>query len=89
MGSLKVILFGSLATGEVDVNSDIDLLAIMPETKRGKEWSRLIYDKVERGIASDIIVFNKIEFEKELPTNSFLKQIIESGKVVYEKTDQR
>ncbi len=88
IGSLKIVLFGSLATREVDVNSDLDLLVIMPETKDGREWSRLIYDKVERGVASDIIVFNKAEFERELPTNSFLRQIIESGKVVYEKADQ-
>jgi hypothetical protein len=87
MGCLKIILFGPLATGEVDVNTDLDLLAIMPETKGGKDWSKLIYDKVERDVVSDIIVFNKKELEEELPTNSFLREIVESGKVVYEKTD--
>nr|MDO8135628.1 nucleotidyltransferase domain-containing protein [Candidatus Njordarchaeum guaymaensis] len=89
MGSMKVIVFGSLATGDVDVNSDVDLLAIMPGTRSGKEWSKLIYENVERGIASDIIVFNETEFEKELPLNSFLRQIVKSGKVVYEETSQR
>jgi predicted nucleotidyltransferase len=88
MGALKIILFGSLATGEVDIDSDVDILAVMPETKNGKEWSRLIYDSVERGTASDIIVFNRKEFEAELPINSFLRRIIDTGRVVYEKTSK-
>jgi predicted nucleotidyltransferase len=86
LGALRILLFGSLASEEVDVNSDIDLLVIMPETKSGKEWSRIIYDQVERGVASDIIVFNRREFQKELPMNTFLTGIVDSGKVVYEKT---
>jgi predicted nucleotidyltransferase len=89
MGALRIVLFGSLATGEVDVNSDIDILVVMPETKNGKEWSRLIYDSVERGAASDIVVFNRKELETELPINSFLRRIIDTGRVVYEKTSQR
>jgi predicted nucleotidyltransferase len=88
MGASRIILFGSLATGEVDVDSDIDILAVMPETKNGKEWSRIIYDSVERGAASDIIVFNREELEAELPINSFLRRIINSGRVVYEKTSK-
>jgi len=88
MGSVKVVVFGSLATGDVDVNSDVDILAIMPGTRTGKEWSKLIYEDVNLGIASDIIVFNETEFEKELPLNSFLRQIVKSGKVVYEKTGE-
>jgi predicted nucleotidyltransferase len=88
MGALRIILFGSLATGEVDVNSDLDILAIMPETKNGKEWSKLIYESVERGVASDIIVFNRKEFETELPFNSFLRRIMDTGRVVYEKTSK-
>ncbi|MCS7202697.1 MAG: nucleotidyltransferase domain-containing protein [Dictyoglomus sp.] len=37
LGALKIILFGSLVHGDVDVNSDLDLLVIMPNTKSGKE----------------------------------------------------
>lgn len=86
IGALEVILFGSLAKGDVDVYSDLDLLVIMPSIRTGKEWMHLIYEKVERGIASDIIVYNQKEFHEELPTSSFLQNIINSGRVVYEKT---
>ncbi|MGQ9631854.1 MAG: nucleotidyltransferase domain-containing protein [bacterium] len=85
LGALKIILFGSLARGDVDVYSDLDLLAIMPPTRSGKEWMKFIYENVERGIASDIVVYNQREFEEESPTSSFLRDVLSSGRVVYEK----
>ena len=86
IGVLKIVLFGSLAYDEVDVYSDLDILAIMPSTRSGRQWMTLIYDEVERGIASDIIVFNEREFEENVAASSFLQNIVNSGKVVYEKT---
>ncbi|OGF68314.1 MAG: hypothetical protein A2Y62_11490 [Candidatus Fischerbacteria bacterium RBG_13_37_8] len=85
MGALKIVLFGSLAIGEVDVNSDLDLLVIMPSSRTGKEWMDIIYEKVERKIASDIIVYSLQEFQQKLPSSSFLQNIMQ-GKVLYEKT---
>ncbi len=85
LGALKVILFGSFARGDVDVNSDLDLLVLMPSTKTGKEWMDTIYEKIERKVASDIIVYNQKEFYERLPTSNFLQNILK-GKVVYEKT---
>jgi predicted nucleotidyltransferase len=38
LGAIQLILFGSLAQDDVDVHSDLDLLAIMPGPRRGKEW---------------------------------------------------
>jgi len=86
LDALKIILFGSLVDGNVDVNSDLDLLVIMPTRLKGKEWLNLIYDKIERNIASDIIVYNTEEFNSNLPKSSFLNNIISTGKIVYEKT---
>lgn len=84
MGAVKIVLFGSLMREEVDVNSDLDLFVLMPSTKSGKEWMDLIYDRIERRVASDIIVYNEKEFQEELPWNSLLKSILK-GRVVYEK----
>lgn len=84
MGAQKIILFGSLASGEVDVNSDLDLFVLMPSAKAGKEWTDIIYSTVEKKVASHIIAFNQDEFWKELPTSSFLENIMK-GKVLYEK----
>lgn len=85
MGALKIVLFGSLMREDVDVNSDLDLFVLMPSTKSGKEWMDLIYDKVERKVASDIIVYNEKEFQEAFPWNSLLRNI-SKGRVVYEKT---
>ena len=84
-GALKVILFGSMVKDEIDVDSDIDLFVIMPQNKSGKEWMDFIYKSFERGISSDIIVYNKNEFEAKFPTSSFLQDIISSGRIIYEK----
>lgn len=86
LGALKIILFGSLSRQEIDTQSDLDLLLIMPSSKSGKEWMDLVYDTVERGIDSDILIYNQKEFKKNLSINSFLQNIVSTGKVVYEKT---
>ena len=82
---MRITLFGSLVREEVDVDSDIDLLVIMPSDKSGKEWMGLVYEKVERGIASDIIAYNQEEFKAKLAESLFLRSVEKSGKVVYEK----
>jgi predicted nucleotidyltransferase len=84
-GALKVVLFGSLAREDVDVSSDLDLLVIMPAERSGKEWMRLLYEKVDLGIASDIIIYNQKELQENLPTSSFLRGIVNSGRTIYEK----
>ena len=85
LGALKIILFGSLAEGNVDVYSDLDLFVIMPSTKSGEEWMKFVYANVERGIDSDIIVYNQEELREKLPVSSFLRHVLQSGRVVYEK----
>ena len=85
-GAVKIYIFGSYSRGEIDVNSDLDLFVIMPSNKTGKEWLNFIYNTIERVISSDIIVFNIDEFNDQLSSNSFLKNIINSGSLIYEKT---
>jgi len=86
LGALKIILFGSLDEEEVDIDSDLDLLVLMPVTRTGREWMKLVYEQVERKVASDIIVYNEKEFDEQWPVSSFLQNIVNSGRVVYEKT---
>ena len=85
LGAIKIYLFGSLNTGMINRYSDIDLFVIMPSEKSGKKWMNKIYGSLESEVKSDIIVYNNIEFEKELPKNSFLKNIISKGKLLYER----
>ncbi len=85
MGAIKIILFGSLAYGTTDVNSDLDLLVVMPVKHSGKEWQKHIYENIERNTAADIFVYNETEFTK-FRESIFLQNALNSGKIIYEKT---
>lgn len=85
-GAVKIILFGSLARGDVDIHTDLDIIVVMPPTKSGKEWSGSIYENLTRGVASDIFVYNTEEFEQHLKTSDFLRHAVDTGKVIHETT---
>ena len=83
----KNILFGSYATGKPTRTSDVDLLVVMNTKKRTLEQRYEIYKSlvpVHFGI--DIIVRKEDDFHRRIPLgDSFLKEIWETGKVIYEK----
>lgn len=89
----KVILFGSVARGEADDYSDIDLLVFchMPGRVREELWKVLVdaYEEYEESI--EPLVYKIKEYEK--PDSYFLYQSIKKGKqlypgVAYAKRDQ-
>lgn len=85
----KIILFGSLVSGELHEWSDIDLL-IVKNTKsrpieRILELGRLIKPKV--GI--DLFIYTPEEYDLLLKErNSFLLNILNTGEVIYEKGNE-
>ncbi len=83
LGAEKIYLFGSLARGNINEFSDIDLFVVMPSSKSGKEWSKIIYEKVKRDVATDFIVFNKKEFESEKEFNPLIINILKEGKLIF------
>lgn len=84
-GALKIVLFGSLACGIVDSQSNLDLLAITSSSQTSKARMDQIYQHVERKVATDIVIYSQDDFEKMLPESSFLQEILQSGRIVYEK----
>ena len=60
----------------------------MPFSKTGKEWLRIISETIDREVSLDILVFNGDELEKALPVSSFLRRVLETGKVIYEKKSE-
>jgi predicted nucleotidyltransferase len=44
---LRIILFGSVARGDMRPDSDIDLLIVMPEGTDSRAITRLLYNKVD------------------------------------------
>jgi uncharacterized protein len=83
----KIILFGSLATGEVTESSDIDLLIIKKTKKRSLDRRKEVLQLVRPQIAVDFFVYTPHEFaqaQKEMRP-FFVEEIKTKGQVLYEK----
>ena len=77
----KIILFGSVAGGDVHRDSDLDLI-IVQETDK-KFLSRLEPFYRDAPIATDILVYTPDEFAA-MAEGIFLKNALQDGVVVYE-----
>lgn len=82
----KILIFGSLATGNVHSWSDIDLVIVqetdLPFWKRLREIRRFIQPKV----GTDILVYTPGEWEEMKGERPFFRQeILAKSKVVYER----
>lgn len=91
----KIILFGSYAKNVFDEESDVDLVVILdtdmiPQTYDHKLKLKVhvrdsIYE-LSRKIPIDLIVYTNGEFELlKKQRTSFYNEIMETGKVIYEK----
>jgi len=83
----QIILFGSYARGDNTEKSDIDLLIIKKNLKRGREISSSIYKAFlenDIGVSVDILT---IDYNKYMKLNNEIgyiyKTIKEQGKIIY------
>lgn len=84
----KVILFGSLANNVIRETSDIDMLIIKDTNKR--YWDRIdeVLHLAHPQEAVDIFVLTNKEVKDNLrKDNVYLKEILDKGKVLYERTN--
>ncbi len=85
---LRIILFGSYATGNARPESDVDLLIIMNTTKRESIQALEIRQAIQPMFAVDFIVITPENLKNRLQLgNSFLREITEKGIVMYESTN--
>jgi len=85
-GAQKIMLFGSLAKGNSDEYSDIDIMVIKktdkPFVKRLREVALLC--KLDEPI--DILVYTPEEIEEmEKAENFFIEKVFTEGRVLYER----
>jgi uncharacterized protein len=83
----KVVLFGSRAEGTPRMDSDVDLLVIMetqsPPIQRAVAVKRACRP---RFVAMDVLVKTPAEIAWQLRQGNFLlRQILEQGRVLYER----
>ena len=87
---LKIIVFGSVARGEANYDSDIDLLVVFDEI----EWSekRNVTAKIRRALVhfpvpKDVIVTDVDELRRRGHlVGPMLRRALEEGRVVYERS---
>ncbi len=76
-----VILFGSLARGDLHRGSDIDLIVVKETEKRFLDrLDEFYYDASE---PLDVLVYTPEEFES-MKNRPFLRRAMEEGKVLYD-----
>ena len=85
----KIILFGSHAYGKPEWDSDVDLLIIMPFKGRPHRQAVNIRTRIEAPMSLDLLVRTPQEISRRLAMgDSFIREILERGKVVYEANHQ-
>lgn len=81
----KIILFGSQAWGQPTTDSDIDLLVVMPHEGRHTTQAIQIVNGLNTLAPIDLLVRRPEEVRERLEIgDSFLREIVERGKVMYE-----
>lgn len=82
----KVILFGSLADGDMHEWSDIDLLIVKETTERPLDRILEVCRLIKPTIGIDLFVYTPEEFNTLVQEKfTFLTNITRKGKVLYEK----
>ncbi|MEW6041951.1 MAG: nucleotidyltransferase domain-containing protein [Elusimicrobiota bacterium] len=85
----KIILYGSAAYGKMKKDSDIDMLIIkkvsVSLTKRMQEVYKLLINTNYK-VPFEPLVFTPEEIEERISLGDpFLKEVLEKGKVIYDR----
>ena len=84
----KVILFGSHAYGKPHTASDVDLLVVMETELTGAQQAVKVLHKIDLKFGVDLIVYTPQRLAQRLEWgDSFLKEIVAKGRVLYESPD--
>ncbi len=85
----KIILFGSLAEGQVHEWSDVDLLIIKETNKRPIERCLEVARLVKPKLGIDLFIYTPEEYNTILKEGfSFIKDIEKHCRILYEKRDR-
>jgi uncharacterized protein len=83
----KIILFGSYAYGTPNADSDVDILVVMPARNQGSQAYKIRL-AISAPFPMDLIVRTPETLKWRLEEgDSFLREIMSKGKVLYEKAD--
>lgn len=82
----KIILFGSLARGDFNEGSDVDLIVISAWQEDFLDRIKVLLDMNQFGLPLEPIGYTEEELEKmSAEGNRFITEIIATGKVLYSR----
>lgn len=82
----QILLFGSLATGNIEEWSDVDLVVVMETELRFLDRTREMLRLLNPRVSVDILVYTPEEFERLRQERPFVRhEICEKGRVLYER----
>lgn len=82
----RIILFGSHAYGEPHPGSDVDMLVVMETPLKEAEQAVRICQRIDYHFGLDLIVRTPATLRRRLALgDSFLREIVDQGIVLYER----
>lgn len=84
----RIVLFGSMARGEENGLSDIDLFVIGSSTVDFKVRQRDLRDAVDVSVEVEVFYYTPDELDRLLPVSSFARSALREGRVIYERTEE-
>lgn len=85
VGPERIVLFGSLVSGEVTTSSDIDIIVVKDSDLTFKERMNFLYTDIERKEETDILWYTPGELSEMGKWNSFIKDAMKNSRIIYEK----
>ena len=80
----RIVLFGSYAYGRPTVDSDVDLLVVMPFEGKGFRKASEIRSRIDADFPLDLIVRTPEEVNRRLAGgDSFLREVTKKGALLY------
>ena len=82
---LRIILFGSTSRGEMNTDSDTDLLIIMPDGTHRRKTSKKIFRELRGlGISKDVVIVTERDVAEHADNPSLiLRPALQAGKELY------
>lgn len=85
---VRVVLFGSYASGKPGPDSDVDILVILPFEGRPVKKALEILNRTDPRFPIDLMARTPEQVADRLKMNDFfMRDIMEKGKVLYEAPD--
>lgn len=82
----RILLFGSLAAGEVREWSDIDLVIIKETERRFLDRTREVLELLRPQVGIDVLVYTPDEFAQMVQQRAFVRdEIVGKGRVLYDR----